>query len=67
VLTIENYLASLSGSQNKTYMMQNLYDAGDLSANATLGAANGMGAGSGSGMAVGGGGSFNERGDVRVV
>lgn len=67
VLTIENYLASLSGSQNKTYMMQNLYDAGDLSANATLGAANGMGAGSGSGMAVGSGGSFNERGDVRVA
>lgn len=66
-LTIENYLASLSGAQNKTYMMQNLYDAGDLSANATLGAANGMGSGSGSGLAVGGGGSFNERGDVRLV
>lgn len=67
VLTIENYLASLSGAQNKTYMMQNLYDAGDLSANATLGAANGMGSGSGSGLAVGGGGGFNSRGDVRMV
>lgn len=65
-LTIENYMASLSGAQNKTYMMQSLYDAGDLSANATLGAANGMGSGSGSGLAVGGGGSFNERGDVSI-
>lgn len=65
-LTIENYMASLSGAQNKTYMMQSLYDAGDLSANATLGAANGMGSGSSSGLVVGGGGSFNERGDVSM-
>lgn len=42
-LTIENYLTSLSVAANRTYMMQTLYDAGDLSANATLGAANGMG------------------------
>ena len=44
-LTIENYLATLSGAPSQTYMMQNLFDAGDLSANATLGAANGLGAG----------------------
>ncbi len=42
-LTIENYLTSLSVAANRTYMMQTLYDAGDLSANATLSAANGMG------------------------
>ena len=46
-LTIENYLTSLSVAANRTYMMQKLYDAGDLSANATLGAANGMGESSG--------------------
>lgn len=66
-LTIENYLASLSGAQNKTYMMQNLYDSGDQSANATLGAANGMGSGSGSGLVVGGAVSFNERGNERLL
>lgn len=42
-LTIENYLTSLSVAANRTYMMQKLYDSGDLSANATLSAANGMG------------------------
>lgn len=46
-LTIENYLVSLSGASNKTYMMQGLYDPNDLSPAATLGAANGMGAASG--------------------
>lgn len=46
-LTIENYLTSLSVAANRTYMMQKLYDSGDLSANATLSAANGMGASSG--------------------
>lgn len=66
-LTIENYLASLSGAQNKTYMMQNLYDSGDQSANATLGAANGMGTGSGSGLVIGGAVSFNERGNERLL
>lgn len=66
-LTIENYLASLSGAQNKTYMMQNLYDSGDQSANATLGAANGMGSGSGSGLVIGGAVSFNERGNERLL
>jgi hypothetical protein len=55
ILTIENYLASLAGAPNQTYMMQNLFDSGDLSANATLGAANGIGSGSGSGGGGGGG------------
>lgn len=47
ILTIENYLTSLSVAANRTYMLQTLYDAGDLSANATLGAANGMGSSAG--------------------
>lgn len=42
VLTVENYIASLAGAPSQTYMMQNLFDSGDLSANATLGAANGI-------------------------
>ena len=41
-LTIENYLASLAGAFNQTYMMQNLFDPNDLSANASLSAANGI-------------------------
>ena len=57
-LTIENYLATLSGAPSQTYMMQNLFDAGDLSANATLGAANGLGSSSGVSSAVGGGASI---------
>jgi hypothetical protein len=41
-LTIENYLVSLAVSQNKTYLIQNIYDAGDLSGEASISAANGM-------------------------
>lgn len=41
-LTIENYLVSLSGAQAKTYLMQNLYDSGDTSAQAAIAAANGL-------------------------
>jgi hypothetical protein len=48
-LTIENYLASLSGAPNKTYMMQNLFDPGDYSASASLGAANGIATGTSAG------------------
>lgn len=48
-LTIENYLASLSGAPNKTYMMQSIFDAGDYSAAATLGAANGIATGTSAG------------------
>lgn len=48
-LTIENYLASLAGAPNKTYMMQSIFDAGDYSAAATLGAANGIATGTSAG------------------
>ncbi len=41
-LTIENYLASIAGTQNKTYLIQNIFDAGDLSGEASVSAANGM-------------------------
>ena len=47
ILTIENYLTSLSVAANRTYMLQTLYDPNDLSANATLSAANGMGSSAG--------------------
>lgn len=53
-LTIENYIVTLTGAGGKTYMMQERYDSGDLSANATIASANGMqeavkGGGSGGG------------------
>lgn len=41
-LTIENYLTSIAGAQNKTYLIQNIYDTGDLSGEAAISAANGM-------------------------
>jgi hypothetical protein len=41
-LTIENYLTSIAGAQNKTYLIQNIFDAGDLSAEPSIAAANGM-------------------------
>ncbi len=41
-LKIENYLVSLSGSPNKTYLMQSIFDSGDLSADAAIAAANGI-------------------------
>lgn len=42
ILTIENYLVSIAGAQNKTYLIQNIYDSGDLSGEAAVSAANGM-------------------------
>lgn len=65
-LTVENYLATLSGAPDQTYMMQKLFDSGDLSASATLGAANGMGAGSGVTDLTGAGAGFSllDRGKV---
>lgn len=61
-LTIENYLATLAGAQNKTYLMQSMFDAGDLSANASIAAANGIGMGSG--YTGGGGGYFDMGGGM---
>jgi hypothetical protein len=55
-LTVENYVATLSGAPNKTYLMQNVFDAGDLSANVSIGAANGLGAGGSVPAGVGSGG-----------
>jgi hypothetical protein len=62
-LTIENYLVSIAGAQNKTYLIQNIFDAGDLSGAASISAANGIAeAGSyyyGAGGGGGGGGQFD--------
>ena len=62
-LTIENYLVSLAVSQNKTYLIQNIYDAGDLSAEASISAANGM-AGVGAYSYGPGGGNGSNNGGV---
>jgi hypothetical protein len=40
-LTVESYLAMLSEASNRTYLDQERYDAGDLSAQATIAVANG--------------------------
>jgi hypothetical protein len=55
-LTIENYLASIAGAQNKTYLIQNIFDAGDLSGEAAVSAANGMAEAGSYGYGSGGGG-----------
>ena len=44
--TIESYLAVFSQASNRTYMDQDRYDSGDLSAQATLAIANGNFSGS---------------------
>jgi hypothetical protein len=57
-LTIENYLTSIAGAQNKTYLIQNIFDAGDLSAETSIAAANGMAEAGNYGY--GGGGGFDD-------
>jgi hypothetical protein len=57
-LTIENYLASIAGAQSKTYLIQNIFDAGDLSGEAAVSAANGMAEAGNYGY--GGGGGFDD-------
>lgn len=56
---IESYLASLSQASNRTYLDQQQYDPGDLSADAAIAIANGTSgnglAGTGGGMSGGGG------------
>jgi hypothetical protein len=65
-LSIENYLVTLSGASNKTYMMQSEYDSGDNSAAATISAANGLGGGVISGGGGGGGGGGNDGRGVKL-
>lgn len=55
-LTIENYLVSIAGAQNKTYLIQNIFDGGDLSGEASISAANGMAEAGNYGYGGGGGG-----------
>jgi hypothetical protein len=54
-LTIENYLVSIAGAQNKTYLIQNIFDAGDLSGAASISAANGIAEAGSYGYGRGGG------------
>jgi hypothetical protein len=61
-LTIENYLVSIAGAQNKTYLTQNIYDSGDLSGEAAISAANGMAAAGSYSYGSGGPGSGFEGG-----
>lgn len=64
-LTIENYLVSLAGAQNKTYLMQNLFDSGDLSGEAAIAAANGIAGGGLSDVSIGWrGGDYGAAGDT---
>jgi hypothetical protein len=60
-LTIENYLTSIAGAQNKTYLIQNIYDAGDLSGEAAISAANGMAEAGNYGYGGGGAGENDNR------
>lgn len=55
-VSIENYLSSISGGSNKTYMNQKDFDSGDNSAAATIAAANGLDGATGSNSGYGGGG-----------
>jgi hypothetical protein len=65
-LTIENYLTSIAGAQNKTYLIQNIYDAGDLSGEAAISAANGMAEAGNYGYGGGGAGeNDNKRANFR--
>lgn len=41
-ITVENYLASIAGASGKTYLIQERFDSGDLSAAASISAANGL-------------------------
>lgn len=61
-VTIESYLAAFSGAHNRTYLTQQVYDTGDLSATVALGIANGVSsnpatANTPAGASRGGGGS----------
>lgn len=72
-LSVENYLASATGASNRSYLSQKDYDASDVSAQATLAAANmGRGAPAGTAFSSGGGasggsGSASPGGGIRVV
>ena len=53
-LSIENYLAFFSDASNRSYLNQKDYDSSDVSAAATMAAANGLQRGSGAAAGVGG-------------
>lgn len=51
-VSIENYLASISEPSNRTYLIQSEFDSGDISATASIAAANGGSSISGAGGAT---------------
>lgn len=65
-VTVESYLAALSAASNRTYMDQEKYDSGDLSARAAIAIANNASGGSPAGSTFspgsGGGGGGGSRG-----
>lgn len=67
MLTIENYIVTLSVASKKTYGMQSEFDSGDNSAAATIAAANGLQGGVISGGAGGGGGGAGTETDMTRV
>lgn len=58
---IESYIASLTAASNRSYLDQELFDAGDLSARAAIAIANGTSTNGISPGGGGGGGSFGGR------
>lgn len=58
---IESYIASLTAASNRSYLDQELYDPGDLSARAAIAIANGTSTNGISPRGGGGGGGFGER------
>lgn len=71
-VTIESYLAVFAAASNRTYLNQAEYDAGDLSARASIAIANGNYAGavvgsSGGGSGGGGGGGGNGFPNIRRI
>ena len=53
-LTVESYIAAYASASNRTYLDQERFDAGDLSARAAVAIANNAGGGSPAGQPIGG-------------
>lgn len=66
VLTVENYLNDLNDASNRSYLNQSTYDSADVSAAATMAAANGARR-LGTGVQSGTGGGSNRRNGGRVM
>ena len=65
-LKVENYLAAFAHASNRSYLNQGDYDAADVSAAATISAANGARHGGGGGYSSGGGGGVGGGGQYNI-